>query len=339
MTPNAPLAPCAPPKLADIYQRLDGELTEIGSLIRGSLTHDDPVIRGVLDYSLRLGGKRLRPLLVLLCGEASGELRREHLLAAAALEMIHTGTLIHDDILDGALVRRHLETVNLRWDSRMAVLIGDYLLTCALSLITECGDLDCDRMIADACRVTCEGELRQVTSIGDFEMTEADYFKIVEGKTASLLECSCRIGAHFSNAPQTAVESFARFGRKLGAAFQILDDVLDLVGDSEKMGKTLGTDLVNRKPTLPLIRWLAEAESGEKRQMLALLTQGDFDEEKIAAVCRRLNEQGAIDSSRRTAFEMVESGLAALDGIITPEKTAVLAEIERVARFVLSRNS
>lgn len=339
MTPNAPLAPCAPPKLADIYQRLDGELTEIGSMIRGSLTHDDPIIRGVVDYSLRLGGKRIRPLLVLLCGEASGELRREHLLAAAAIEMIHTGTLIHDDILDGALIRRHLETVNLRWDSRMAVLIGDYLLTCALSLITECGDLDCDRMVSDACRTTCEGELRQVTSIGDFEMTEADYFRIVEGKTASLLECSCRMGAYFSGACQNAVESFARFGRRLGTAFQILDDVLDLVGDSEKMGKTLGTDLVNRKPTLPLIRWLAEAESEEKRRMLAFLTQDNFDAKKIAAVCEQLNEQGAIDSARRTAFEMIESGLSALRSAVAPEKASVLTEIERVARFVLSRNS
>ena len=339
MSPNAQAARSTPAELSDVYRRLDGELTEVGTLIRGSLSHNDRVIHEVVDYSLQLGGKRLRPLLVLLCGEAAGSVRREHLLAAAAIEMIHTGTLIHDDILDGALVRRHLETVNLRWDAHMAVLIGDYFLTCALSLVSECNDADCYRLLAEACRSTCDGELRQVTSIGDFEMSEADYFKIVEGKTASLLECSCRLGARFSGASDAVVERFARFGRKLGTAFQILDDVLDLVGDADRMGKTLGTDLVNRKPTLPLIRYLAGADAEEKRQMLALLRQEHFGAEQIAQVREQLAERGAIDEARQTAFATVESGLAMLRGCVAPEKSALLSEIERVSRFVLARNN
>lgn len=338
---DSTIAAVTPDELKDVYRLVETDMKEVGELMRNHLRHPDQAVDEILRYSVRLGGKRLRPLLLLLCARACGTVRREHRLLAAAIEMIHTGTLIHDDILDGAEFRRHLETINLRWDSQYAVLVGDLLLTKAISLVTECADQKTDDVIADSCRRTCEGELMQVAFRNRFDMTTADYMRIIEGKTASLIETSCRLGAAFAEVSPKTAALFARFGRLLGLAFQIFDDVLDLVGNLDETGKTLGTDLLNHKPTLPLIHYLEKAAADEKETILHRLNSSNFDEKDAADIREILEASGAISFARQAAADLIDEGIALLDSFPPPEnpsQTEARLALQKVARFIVARN-
>lgn len=332
----------APPsaEIAGAYRLVENELDAVFSLIHDALSHQNRLFSEIIDYSFQLGGKRLRPLLTLLSGKALGKITIQHHRAAAALEMIHTGTLVHDDILDGAAIRRHLATLNLRWDSRTAVLAGDYLLTRAISLVTDTRDLTCNDTVADACRLTCEGELLQTVWQGNFAMTVDDYERVIGGKTASLLECATRLGAYFADADAASVERFARFGRSLGMAFQILDDLLDVTGDTQRMGKTLGTDLRSGKPTLPLILFLRDAPQSETAVIRTILERPELSDDDLAEIRRRLDRFGAVDAARRSAKDYVADALAALKPAtdVSDDQTAAYDALASVARFVLSRS-
>ena len=180
-------------------------------------------------------------------------------MLAAVVEMIHTATLVHDDVLDEASLRRHRETINARCDNEASVLVGDFLFTHAFYLASSLETTFACQTIGRATNIVCEGELRQIHSRGNFALTEAEYLAIIEAKTAELCACCCRLGAHYAGATPHVEDALDRFGRNLGIAFQIADDLLDLVGDEDSMGKSLGTDLEKQKPTLPLIRLLADS--------------------------------------------------------------------------------
>lgn len=328
-----------------LYRPIASEMEATTALLKERLFGLDPAFSEYLDHSFRLGGKRLRPALTLLCGKAAGAVDRRHYLCAAALEMIHTGSLVHDDILDGARFRRRLETVNARWDSQRAVLVGDLLITRAFDLICECEDLELFRKTSACCRATVEGELLQVDSIGNFALTTADYRKIVGGKTAALLECATHMGAYLGGARGEALAAFERFGAALGIAFQIVDDILDLVGDEAKTGKTLGTDLVNKKETLPLILYLQNASESERKATLSRLEAGvSLDERSEFAAM--LTESGAVDAARAEADALVDEALSIVANLReTGEKTALSEEsaqafdaLEALARFVVKRD-
>ncbi|MDO5308284.1 MAG: polyprenyl synthetase family protein [Planctomycetia bacterium] len=291
--------------LKRLYLPIERDLLETTELLKRKLSHDIPLFNEYLEYSFRLGGKRLRPALVLLCGKAWGKITTQHYLCGAALEMIHTGSLVHDDILDGAYFRRQLQTFNAKWDSKRAVLVGDLLITRALSLICECNDLLVFEKTAKFCTSTVEGELMQVESVGNFELTFEQYRQIVGGKTASLLEASTFLGGYLAGASDRALELFAQFGQTLGVAFQIVDDTLDLVGEEETLGKTLGSDLVNQKETLPLILYFQRAPKAEADAFKAQLQQGvPFDAR--AQIAKRLQDQGVIDATYEVAQQQVQ---------------------------------
>ena len=334
-------AAAVPEELADVYQLAESDLAKVGEIIFSRLRHTDAVVDEILRYSFRLGGKRLRPLLVILCAKACGEVRREHLLSAAALEMIHTGTLVHDDILDGALFRRHLETINLRWDSQFAVLAGDLLLTRAISLITECGSAELYPIIADACTKTCEGELMQVASSGRLDLSRAEYRRIVEGKTAALIETACRLGALFAKQGEKTASLFAQFGQNIGVAFQIFDDVLDLTGTDDVTGKTLGTDLLNQKLTLPVIHYLETAPDADRESLLALFRKPDFGTAEAALIRARILEGDSVLFALQKANGLVEEAISLLvpylSDVSPAQREAVLA-LQSVARFIADRN-
>ena len=330
-----------PEELAGVYQLAQHDLAQVGSVILGRLEHSDTAINEILHYSFQLGGKRLRPLLLILTARACGKVEREHYLAAAALEMIHTGTLIHDDILDGARFRRHLETINLHWDSQCAVLAGDLLLTLAISLITECSRPEIYPIVADACRRTCDGELSQVTARGRLDLSLAEYERIIEGKTAALLEASCRIGAVLADQPEENVRIFSRFGRDLGTAFQIYDDVLDLAGSDSETGKTLGTDLLNQKLTLPAIHFLQTAPPAERDALLALFGVGEFGPAESEKIRLRLLESGAVDFARSEAHGRVRRAVGLLEPLrdgAAPGQAEALDSLRAVAEFIANRN-
>ena len=319
----------------DAYRLIANEMTAMEALMRQTLSHADPFVDEVVRYSLQIGGKRLRPALVFLAGKVAGNVTEQHIQAAAALEFVHTATLIHDDILDGATIRRHLATFNVRWNAQIGVLAGDLLLTKALELMTQTGEMEGLRAVTEASQQTCEGELRQIGAAGRFDMSTDEYLQIIAGKTAPLLACSARLGAFFASATPAIIEHFRFFGQKLGLAFQIIDDVLDLVGETDTAGKTLRTDLIHRKPTLPLILYLQGATEEQHREVLVRIRRDDFDEQSADWVVERLGESGAINTARKTAQQLVEEATQTLNEIEgDAEAKQALAQL---ARFVVER--
>jgi len=264
--------------LARHWKRLYGPIAEdllaVEELLRGELRSDDPFVDELVKHAFRLGGKRLRPALVLLSAQATGKTVRDHIVLAAVLEMIHTATLVHDDVLDEASVRRHRETINAANDNEASVLVGDFLFTHAFYLASSLETTFACQTIGRATNAVCAGEMRQIRTRGNFGLSEPEYISIIEAKTAELCACCCRLGAHYAGATAEREHALDRFGRHLGIAFQIADDLLDLVGDEVSMGKSLGTDLEKQKPTLPLIRLLAESTSDERAELVELLSSG-----------------------------------------------------------------
>jgi octaprenyl-diphosphate synthase len=215
-----------------------------------------------VDHVSHYRGKRLRPVLLLLTARACGKVVAAHHTLAAVVEMIHTATLVHDDVLDGARVRRRVPTVNALWGTKTSVLLGDYLFTHAFHLSATLDDVRACRIIGEATNRVCEGELKQGLERGNLELGEDAYHEQIDGKTAALIEACGRLGALFAGAPEDVVEAMARYARRLGVAFQIADDLLDLVGEEKTAGKSLGTDLEQQKLTLPLIRLRALCGGG-----------------------------------------------------------------------------
>jgi octaprenyl-diphosphate synthase len=286
-----------------LYAPIATELAAAEDLLRGELASDDPFVDGLVKHAFRLGGKRLRPALLLLAAKATGAVNRPHVVLAAVVEMIHTATLVHDDVLDEASLRRHRETINARSDNEASVLVGDFLFTHAFYLASSLETTYACRTIGRATNIVCAGELRQVHSRGNFALTEAEYLSIIEAKTAELCACCCRLGAHYAGASAASVDALDRYGRNLGIAFQIADDMLDLVGDELAMGKSLGTDLEKQKLTLPLIRLLAESTPQERSEIIELLSsKSRADRSQVTLWLERSRAMAdARDTARRYA--------------------------------------
>lgn len=265
----------APKLLNALYAPVRGELDQVEDLLREELRSDYPFVDRLVKHGFRLGGKRIRPALVLLSAKASGALKAEHLKLAAAVELIHTATLVHDDVLDEAALRRHLDTINARWDNEASILLGDYLFTCSIRLAGSLDDAFACHAIGQAGQSMCQAELRQIESRGNYDLSEEDYLDIIAGKTAALTACCCRLGAHYAGADADTREAFTRFGQCLGVAFQIADDLLDLLGDESVAGKSLGTDLLKQKPTLPLIHVLRCANPRQREEVVSVLSCSD----------------------------------------------------------------
>ena len=318
--------------LAELYSTIRDELRQVEDILRRELTSSHPFVDRLVKHGFRLGGKRLRPALVLLAGKASGEISRDHIVLAAAMELIHTATLIHDDVLDEASMRRHLDTVNARWDNEASVLLGDYLLARSIGLVGTVHTTFACEVIGNASREMCEGELRQIGARGNYNLCEDEYLDIIGNKTAALCACCCRLGAHYSGASEQSQQSLARYGRHLGLAFQIVDDVLDVSGDEATMGKSLGTDLVKQKATLPLIRLLGTASNADRARLMAVLSNSDNHSRE--ALTPWFKKSDAIEYSRRKAVELTHLASAELDSLA---QGPVVDTLRRLAEFVVSR--
>ena len=328
------IKPCerAPEKLRLLYAPISEPLEEAERILREQLYSECPFIDRLTKHGFRLGGKRLRPALLLLSGGACGGLTPEHPRLAAMVEMIHTATLIHDDVLDEATLRRHLDTVNARWDNEASVLLGDYLFALSIRLASSLDDAFACRAIGETSKTMCEGELRQVNNRGNYDLSEADYLDIIADKTAALYACCCRLGAHYAGADSAHRERFARFGYYLGIAFQIIDDVLDLLGDESKTGKSLGTDLVKQKATLPLIRLLDQAAAEQRAEMVAVLSRsGNSHREALQAW---LKGSDAVGYAQQKASRYVERAINELGGI---RPTPARESLAQIADFVVNR--
>ena len=262
-----------PENLRDLYAPVTGNLDGVEDLLRRELSSNNPFVDQLVRHGFRLGGKRLRPALVLLSAEACGGIQPAHLTLAAMAELIHTATLVHDDVLDEATIRRHLDTINARWDNEASILLGDYLFARAMCLASSLDDVYASRIISESARNMCEGELRQIQGRGDYDLSESDYYEIIAGKTAALTSCCCRLGAHYAGAEPVVCEALARYGHDLGMAFQIADDVLDLYGEESIVGKSLGTDMMKQKATLPLIHLLESVDAENRQELVSVLSR------------------------------------------------------------------
>jgi octaprenyl-diphosphate synthase len=288
-----------PASLAGLYRPIARDLEEVERIFAAELASPVPCVRELLTHLGHYRGKRLRPALLLLAARACGRVVPAHHVLAAVVEMVHTATLVHDDILDGAAVRRHVATINARWDDARAVLLGDLLFTHAFYLASTTGSAEACRVIGAATNRVCAGELRQVGERGNLDLTEDEYYAIIRGKTADLTACCCRLGALFAGASDAVVEALARYGLSLGLAFQIADDLLDLVGEERLAGKSLGTDLAQQKLTLPIIRLLQQADPDAAREIRRLLTASGVSQR--AELLRRLEQSGALADATRAA--------------------------------------
>ncbi len=313
------------------YGGIEADLTQVEAILKREMSSKFPAVSDIVSYGYLLGGKRLRPALVLLCGQAWSNVNPAHHKLGAVLEMVHTATLIHDDVLDGAETRRHLQTIHHRWGTESSVLVGDFLFTHAFYLASTLPTTLAARKIGQATNIVCEGELRQITTKGRFDLSEDEYLSIIEAKTAVLCQCACQLGAIYAEAPEQAGQQAAEYGRCLGIAFQIVDDLLDIEGDADRTGKTLGTDLAQRKPTLPLIHALKMAPTETKAKMLAVLGAESPCAVQIQAW---LEEFDSAAYARETAIRYVETALSAISQWPDNDATAALRQL---AEFVLKR--
>jgi octaprenyl-diphosphate synthase len=312
-----PPLPCFDP-----FALIARDLEEVERVLARTLDSSRPHVKELVGHLDHYRGKRLRPALLLLTARACGGITAAQHTLAAVVEMIHTATLVHDDVLDGASLRRHAATINAGWGSQTSILLGDYLFTHAFHLSTTVGDIRAPQIIGAATNRVCEGELQQICERGNLGLTEEEYFDIIDAKTAELTACCCRLGALFSGAPAEVVERLAHYGRYLGIAFQIADDVLDLVGEERATGKSLGTDLEQQKLTLPLIRLLGTVapDQGDRLRQL-LRAPGNH---KRATILPYLTENGAITYARQRAEGFAGLAAAELECLAPSEARTML---------------
>jgi octaprenyl-diphosphate synthase len=299
--------------LAECTARIAPELAEVERILAAEMSSALPPVQKLVEHCSRLRGKRLRPILVLLSARACGGIRPEHKKLAAVIEMIHTATLVHDDILDDAVTRRHSPTVSAAWGNERAVLMGDYLFARAYHLAATLDSTLACRWIGAATTLVCEGEIQQVENRGNLDLTEAGYLQIVRGKTAELTAVACRLGAHYAGAKVAETDVLEHFGRDLGVAFQIADDVLDLWGEEWVTGKSLGTDLAKQKLTLPVIHYLNTADPAARERMRSELRRHEAHARE--SIRDELEAHGALDYAWYKAHEFAASAREALCGI------------------------
>jgi octaprenyl-diphosphate synthase len=258
-------------RLKQIYAPVREELKDVESLLQAEMQSPYEAVAGVLRHGVQLGGKRLRPAIHLLIAKALGRVTPANVVIGTVVEMVHTATLIHDDVLDGAVTRRHVATINATWNNHTSILLGDYLFAQSFRLAATLDDTRTCKWVGEASRRVCEGELRQVLGRDDIGLDEETYFQIIRGKTAELCTVACSLAAAEAGCDEDVIESLAGYGENLGIAFQIADDFLDLWGDDSTVGKTLGTDLEQGKLTLPLIRLLETYRAADRQEILKIL--------------------------------------------------------------------
>lgn len=319
------------PQPTSLTALLAADLAEVERILHDSLSSRHPRVAAVVDHVRHFRGKRLRPVLLLLAAKACGAVTQAHHTLAAVVEMIHTATLVHDDVLDGATVRRHVSTVNAGWGAPASILLGDHLFTRAFHLAASVDARAC-RLIGEATNRVCEGELRQGLERGNLDLSEEDYFTIIEGKTAELIACCTRLGAVYSGASEPVCTALERYGRYLGIAFQIADDVLDLVGEESTTGKSLGTDLEQQKLTLPIIHLLQNCNGAGPRVRQILASPGNHKREALLPL---LDECDAVPQSRRKAEDYAARARRELDHLSPSPARDVL---ENLTRQVIDRD-
>jgi len=302
------------------YNLIQPELIQVRQEIHEQFQSSDKQISDVLQVLSEQQGKMLRPAMVLLCGKLFGRIGREHIEFSAMVELIHIASLLHDDVIDKAQLRRGHPSANALWGNTAAVLLGDFLLSKAFLLAAASACDGAAELLGQTAQVLCVGELKQNLFKGRFDLTEQDYFQMIEAKTAALFRCSCQLGAMASGASKDQQENLGQFGYQIGLAFQIADDLRDVLSSEKQEGKTLGTDLLQEKFTLPVIHWINQ-NNGQKQtrsEQAAALK----DPEQLMGQMRL---SGSIDYAMEQAELRIEQAKQSLSPLAeSPAKEALL---------------
>jgi octaprenyl-diphosphate synthase len=314
---------------------LQTELEEVEKRIAQQASEFDPAIEGYVTYAIGSRGKRLRPLMALLSGGATGGVTSLHVDLAVIVELIHIATLVHDDIIDEAERRRAQPTVNARWGNSLSVLLGDCLFAQALNLSTNFDNAEISRTIARAAREVCSGEIIQTQRRFDLHLGIEDYLRIIEMKTGSLFAAAAELGAVLNGAEPGTVRGLKDFGRKIGSAYQIYDDCLDIAGNETEIGKTLGTDLRKGKMTLPVLILLGSAPSAEREKYCELIL-----EEKSNAIAKLLKMEasnGALKASVDAGEDLVREAQRELETLPASQSIDSLFQFGDALRELLDQ--
>ncbi|MBY0569795.1 MAG: octaprenyl diphosphate synthase [Burkholderiaceae bacterium] len=308
-------------------------MSAVNDVIRRQLYSDVPLVNQVAEYIISAGGKRLRPVLVLLIANAYGYQGKNHHDLAATIEFIHTATLLHDDVVDESSLRRGRQTANALFGNAASVLVGDFLHSRAFQMMVSVGSVPIMQVVADATNVIAEGEVLQLLNMHDPDVTEDRYLQVIRSKTAKLFEASAKVGALIAGANEEQVEAAAEYGRSIGTAFQLIDDVLDYTGNAEEIGKNVGDDLREGKPTLPLIYLMKNGTAEEKELVRTCIEQGD--ESQFDKILHAITQSGALNYTKEKALEAARKAAAAVTHLPdSPYKEALLT----LSQFAVQRN-
>ena len=311
------------------------DMQAVDKLINSYITSNvTPVISELSNHLINAGGKRLRPLLTLAASDLCNYRGASHIKLAAAIEYIHTATLLHDDVVDESFQRRGKPTANILWDNQSSVLVGDYLFSKSFQLMVETDSLKVLSILADASSTISEGEILQLSAVRNIKTDESAYFKIIEGKTAALFAAATEVGAVISNVEDKEADALANFGKALGISFQITDDLLDYVGSEEVLGKNIGDDFKEGKVTLPLIKAISKSSKEEKRFWEEVINKGMQKSSDLEHALFLMRQHDVFDETRSEAIKWSKKARNYLD-IFPESKTKVI--LQELTYFVVER--
>ncbi len=316
----------------EIYHQ---DLEEIESQIRRHLNSDAPLINEVATHILNGGGKRIRPLLLNLCARLTGYVPKDDLVIGSLIEFIHTATLLHDDVLDDATLRRGQLTAQRIWGNRASILVGDYLYSQAMQHIASFENHDMNETMAIACRKMAEGEILQLAANRQPLVPESDYLRIVEYKTGALVAAACKVGAMRGGASPVQQEALYQFGLSLGIAFQLADDRLDYLVDDKHLGKTPGQDLMQGMVTLPLIHLLQRLPVEDRQRLIASIETDTLDEQHLLHFTALMHHHGSLQYTVDRSHEYIHAALVNLD---TFEDSTAKRALTVVAEYMANRD-
>lgn len=329
----------APAELDTIYEPIEAEMERLDEFLCGEFQSSEPMIHEILEHVAGFGGKRLRPALLFLCTRlAGGEVAPDAVRIGGVIEMIHTATLVHDDLLDGAVMRRRVDTVHERWGDRPSILIGDFIYSRAFHLSTSVVGMA--EALSEATNTICAGELLQIASRFKSDLSEAAYFEIIQKKTAVLHALACELGGVFAGLDPADSRALGGLGMDLGMAFQVVDDCLDYAGEETVVGKSLGTDLRQGKLTLPLIYLRDSLDEVESKWLQAALS-APMEEDVEMRIHDMVRNGGVLVRSFERAQAFVQNARTALDEICALDVevcASVRQSLELAADFVISRD-
>lgn len=331
---DKPLGVCM--QLQDVIDVYSSDLKRVNEHMERYFHSEVPLISEVFNYLIGSGGKRLRPLLLLISSDLCGYRGEKCYPLSAVIEFIHTASLLHDDIVDNAKTRRGKGSANSIWGNSICVLVGDFFYSKSYHLMTTYGNISIMKLLSATATAMSEGEVFQLTKIGSTDVTEKEYLSVIEKKTAILISATCAIGGILADAPQSKIEALTNFGMRFGMAFQMTDDILDYVATEDESGKAIGADFREGKITLPLIYALEKCLPEDKNLIVESINAKDPDRKNLAEIVALIKKYGGIDYALNKAKKYIEEGKGFLELF---EDSTAKATLLTLSDYVIERRS